>query len=156
MSHKVQYDKVYSFDLAGKVGFGTLTEKECFEILSDGRPSSHFLEVQLTKWFPELEHIKGCKDHDHVIKTGTKLVKIDAKNFTKSGGCKFMPSSMLGIGRTFNEKEFKRHANEINYAICDITRLPIVKVVFKKGDVLAEQYPKGQIGKKQRSVIFNE
>ena len=150
----IEYNKIYAFDLTNHMSFGNLTEEEIVEVLSDGRPMSHLVEVQLTKWFPELTHIRGCKDHDHVMQHNGQTVKLDAKNFTRSGGCKFMPSSMIGTGRKFNEALFKDSVKDKDYIICDITRLPKVYVKFKKGTELAADFPKGKITKSQRGLLF--
>lgn len=149
----IQYDKVYAFDLTNNMAFGDLTEEEIVEVLSDGRPMSHLIEVQLTKWFPELTHVRGCKDHDHIMERNGKTVKLDAKNFTRRG-CKFMPSSMIGTGRTFDKGLFNESVKDKDYIICDITQLPKVHVKFKKGTELAASFPKGKITKSQRGLLF--
>ena len=150
----IKYNKVYNFDLTSQGKFGTLSDSEFNEILKDGRVASHFLEAQLEKWFPSLKHVKGCKGYDHVDRENTDQ-KYDAKNFT-SHGCKFMPSSMLGTGRKFNEEKFIEKANSMDYIICDILEYPKVRVIFKKGGMLAEQFPDGKISKTKRGLLFNE
>lgn len=149
----IQYDKTYTFSLASNMAFGDLSEEEIVEVLSDGRPMSHLIEVQLTKWFPQLTHIRGCKDHDHVMEKDGQVIKLDAKNFTKRG-CKFMPSSMIATGRTFDKGLFNESVKHKDYIICDITRLPKVHVQFKKGTELAASFPKGKITKSQRGLLF--
>ena len=149
----IEYNKVYTFSLKNKMVFGDLTEEEAIKVLSDGRPMSHLIEVQLTKWFPQLTHVEGCKDHDHVMQQNGRKLKLDAKNFTKRG-CKFMPSSMIGTGRTFNEQQFNNSVKNKDYIIVDITRLPKVHVTFQKGTALAAAFPKGKITKSQRGLLF--
>jgi len=151
--HNIEFDRVYNFDLSGTFSFGSLSKRALAEILKDGRVASHLLEPQLAKWFPELRHVKGCKDHDHVNKVDENI-KYDAKNFTPAGGCKFMPSSMLGTGRKFNEERFLFKTEKMNYIICDIVDFPKVSVIFKKGSELASQYPKGTITKSKRGELF--
>ena len=150
-----EFNKVYYHDLSGTYTFGDLSEETLTEIFEDGRVASHLLERQLTKWYPFLTHVKGCKDHDHIDES---LCKYDAKNFTKSGGCKFLPSSMIGTGRKFNEKEFKEKTTNMRYIICDIVDFPKVRVLFKKGFELAQKYPNGKItkAKKSREALFGE
>ena len=111
------------------------------------------MEPQLVKWFPELRHVKGCKDHDHVNKVD-ESIKYDAKNFTPAGGCKFMPSAMIGTGRKFNEEQFLFKTENMNYIICDIVDFPKVSVIIKKGSELATQYPKGTISLTKRKELF--
>ena len=150
---KIKYDNTYEFDLTGTVSFGGLKEDEVYEICKDGRVASHLIEPQLVEWFPELTHIKGCKDHDHVHRRDGRL--FDAKNFTVAGGCKFMPSKMLGTCRTFDEKAFFEKAKNMTYIICDIVEFPKVRVIFKEGAELAKEYPRGTIPKSKRDILFS-
>ena len=149
----IKYDKVYEFDLTGTASFGDLEEEEVYEIYKDGRVASHLLEPQLVKWFPALNHVKGCKGHDHVHNRDGRL--FDAKNFTCSGGCRFMPSKMIGIGRTFDKEAFLEKAKDMTYIICDIVEFPKVRVIFKEGAGLARKYPKGSIPKSERDILFS-
>tara|TARA_R110002020_G_scaffold100972_2_gene238330 strand:- start:3258 stop:3731 length:474 start_codon:yes stop_codon:yes gene_type:complete len=151
--HKIEFDKIYNFDLTGTISFGTLPVSEVIAILKDGRPASHFLEPQLAAWFPELKHIKGCKGYDHVNRVDEDI-KFDAKNFTQAGGCKFMPSGMIGTGRNFDENKFLFKTEKMNYIICDIVDFPKVSVIFKRGQELASRYPKGTISKTKRGELF--
>ena len=146
----IENDKVYDFNL-GKLTFGELSPEVITEVMSDGRVSSHFLERHLPLWFPELEHVAGCRDHDH-INTRTGL-KYDQKSFTKNG-CRFMPSSMIGAGRKFDKHKFLQKAKHLTYIICDITELPNVKVVFKQGVDLANEYPRGEIPAREKDGFF--
>jgi|ETNvirnome_2_300_1030623.scaffolds.fasta_scaffold03114_3 hypothetical protein len=150
---KIKFNNVYKFNLTGTFGFGNLTTEALVEIFKDGRVASHLLEPQLVTWFPELKHIKGCKDHDHVNRDDENI-KYDAKNFTTASGCKFMPSGMIGTGRKFDEKQFLFKTENMNYIICDIVDFPKVNVVFKKGQDLSIQYPNGCITKTKRQELF--
>ncbi len=151
--HSIEFDRVYAFDLSGTCSFGTLPDSIIMEILKDGRAASHFLEPQLEAWFPELRHVKGCKGYDHV-KRVDENIKFDAKNFTQAGGCKFMPSGMIGTGRKFDEEVFLFKTEKMNYIICDIVDFPKVSVVFKRGQELANHYPNGIISKTKRGELF--
>lgn len=151
--NNIEFDKIFSFNLSGTYSFGSLSKSALIEILKDGRVTSHLLEPQLVEWFPELRHVKGCKDHDHVNKVD-ESIKYDAKNFTPAGGCKFMPSGMIGTGRKFNEEQFLLKTENMNYIICDIVDFPKVSVIFKKGSELAIQYPNGTITKSRRGELF--
>ena len=146
----IKNNKVYDFNL-GNLSFGELSSKVITEVMSDGRVSSHFLERHLPIWFPELEFVSGCRDHDHVnVKSG---LKYDQKSFTKNG-CRFMPSSMIGAGRKFNKDKFLEKADSLTYIICDVTSLPKVRVIFKEGNQLANQYPKGEIPFREKERFF--
>lgn len=144
--------KVYTFDLAGSIKFGTLTEEVLNESFKDGRLSSHLIEKQLEDWFFNLEHVEGCKDHDHIDRMVGK--KYDAKNFTKNG-CKFMPSSMIGTGRVFEQKLFEEKASSLHYIICDIVDFPKIRVISLSGADLVNKYKKGNIPLGERSVLFS-
>jgi len=149
VSSPVVFDKVFTFNLDGSISFGTLSEDVIHEMFKDGRLASHFLERQLEKWFPELTFV-NAKGYDHVDGKG---VKYDQKCFTK-GGLKFMPSTMIGAGRSLNEEVAQAHANEINYIACDIVDFPIVRVLFKSGADLVAKYPKCSIPFKDRADFF--
>ena len=149
--HKVKLNETFDFKVRNFT-FGDLSEQETIDCFKDGRVASHFLERQLTKWFPELIHIKGCKDHDHVDQNGTKY---DAKNFTPSGGLKFMSSNMLGTGRKFNPTVAHEKASHLIYICCDIVDFPQVRVLFRKGTELIVEYPKCAIPLSKRAVLFD-
>ena len=151
--NSIEFNKTYKFDLSGKYSFGDLTIDQMTEVFKDGRVASHLLEVQLVHWFPELKHVKGCQDHDHINRVDEDI-KYDAKNFTLASGCKFMPSGMIGTGRKFEKEQFFFKAENMNYIICDIIDFPKVSVIFKKGSELASQYPNGTISKSKREDLF--
>lgn len=142
-------DKTYTFEIPN-VSFGDLTRAEVHEVLKDGRFAAPFLERQLTKWFSELKHVKGDKDHDHI---NDRLEKFDAKNFTRNG-LKFMPSKMIGVGRKVDIQEVKKKASKLTYICCDIIDFPKVRVRFVDGSKLLEQYPSATISRKNREVLF--
>lgn len=147
---QIELDKTYDFTI-NNVAFGDLSKEDLIEIYKDGRVASHLLERQLTKWFPQLTHVPGCADHDHIDRGTGQLY--DAKNFTK-GGLNFKPSKMLGVGRTFNHDAMVEKASKLIYIACDIVDFPIVRVVFKNGSELARDYPNGSISKSKREVLF--
>ena len=151
--NKIIFDKAFTFNLGGTFSFGDLSTGSLIEIFKDGRVASHLLERQLVHWFPELKHIKGCKDHDHVNRNDEDIL-YDAKNFTTSGGCKFLPSSMIGTGRKFDEERFLYKTQKMNYIICDIVDFPKINVIFKRGSELADQYTNGKISKSKRKELF--
>jgi hypothetical protein len=146
---KVEFDKVFEFTL-DNVSFGTLPNEIIYDMFKDGRLASHFLERQLEQWFPELTFV-NAKGYDHLDEDG---VMFDQKCFTK-GGLKFMPSTMIGAGRSLDEEVAQAHANEINYICCDIVDFPSVRVVFKRGSDLVAEYPKCSIPFKNRNFLFD-
>ena len=149
--NKIILNKVYEFEIEN-FEFGNLSREECIECFRDGRVNSHFAERQLTKWFPTLTHIKGCKDHDHVDTDG---VKYDAKSFTKNG-LDFKPSKQKGSGRKFDQSVAHEKAKVMIYICCDITEFPKMKVKFAKGSELIKSYPKCKIPKGKRQDFFKQ
>lgn len=133
-------------------GFGNLPEQAIIDILKDGRVFSHFIE----KWLAEnytLNHVKGCKPYDHTD-SNDENIKYDQKTFT-AGGCKFMPSNMIGTGRAFNKEEFEKKAKELIYIIVSNVSFPEIKIKFVKGVDLIVTYPKGSIPSKDFVKFFN-
>lgn len=147
----IEINKTYHFDLTGTISFGGLPEELLYEAYKDGRYSSHLLEAQLPVWFPQLTHVKGCADHDHIDTDG---VKYDAKNFTRSGGLRFMPSNQIGAGRKFNKELAHEKAKKLVYICCDIVDFPKVRVRFAQGSELVKDYPKCAIPKSKRETFF--
>ena len=64
--HKVKLNKTFDFEIHN-VAFGDLTKEEAIDICKDGRLASHFLERQLTKWFPELTHVTCLAQVENLI-----------------------------------------------------------------------------------------
>jgi hypothetical protein len=143
-----EYNKTYEYTVSA--AFGDLTQDEVNTLFQDGRVASKFLELHLTKWFPELEFV-DAKGYDHVNKLDKR--KLDAKCFTK-GGLGYAPSNMLGAGRKINEDVAHEHANEIDYIATDIVNFPTVLVRFVKGSDLVAKYPKCKVPFNDRSNFF--
>lgn len=133
------------------ISFGDLNQEELAEMFTDGRLASHFLERQLTKWYPELTFVDK-KGYDHVDEQGNKY---DQKCFTK-GGLGFAPSHMGGKGRVFVQEEAHEHAKDITYICCDIVAFPTVRVKFARGEDLIKQFPKCKISFAKREEFFSE
>lgn len=145
----IECNKTYKF-LISEISFGEISKEELCEIFKDGRYSSALMEIQFTRWFPELIRQPGNKSYDHFDNLGNKY---DAKAFTKNG-CKFMPSSQIGSGRKFNIKEAENKVLENNYIIYDVNNFPYIEVVFKQGIDLAIEYPKFYIPFNKRKDFF--
>lgn len=150
MQHEL--NKTYHFNIPTEnLRFGDLSGEECVELFRDGRVAAPFFERQIPKWFPALTFVDK-KGYDHVDLDGRCY---DAKGFT-NGGCKFMPSRMLGVGRTFDQEEAQGHAEELIYIIHEIIDFPKVRVIFKRGSDLVKDFPKCSIPKGKREVLFAE
>ena len=122
--------------------FGNLSNEECIEILQDGRAFSHFIEKWLAKNYP-LKHIPGCKSYDF-IDVNDPTILYDEKTFTKNK-CSFIPSNMIGTGRTFNKLVFEEKCKSLIFCIVSNVNFPEIKIKFVDGDVLLKQYPNGVI-----------
>jgi hypothetical protein len=141
---------VYNFDLSEKVQVGDIPKNELYELFTDGRVSSKFLERQISIWFPDLEFVDE-DGYDHISKSSG--IKWDVKGFTK-GGATYAPSNMIGKGRKILIEEMHLHANTIGYIFTDIVDFPKIKVVFKDGKDLVTSYPDGRIKFSDRDIFF--
>jgi len=130
--------------------FGNIPESVICETYKDGRAFSHFIEPWLAVNYP-LTHITGCKKYDHVDKDN---IQYEQKTFTK-GGCKFMPSNMLGEGRKFDKELFQEKAKKLIYIIVSNIHFPEIKVKFVRGIDLIVTYPNGMIPLKDFVKFFN-
>ena len=147
---KIILDKTLKYTLKN-YSFDNLSQSICETIFKDGRIFSHFIEKWLDNTFEELTWVGGCKSYDFIDNEGNKY---DEKTFTK-GGCKYMPSKMIGAGRKFNKEDFLEKANNLIYIIVDNTNFPEIKIKFKKGSDLIKKYPRGNISKNKRTEFFN-
>jgi len=133
------------------ISFGDLSSEELAVMFTDGRLASHFLERQLTKWYPFLTFVDK-RGYDHIDERENKY---DQKCFTK-GGLTFSPSNMAGKGRVFVQEEAHEHAKGITYICCDVVDFPTVRVKFAKGEELIQEFPKCKIAYSKREEFFNE
>lgn len=132
------------------ISFGDLSSDELDAMFTDGRLASHFLERQLTKWYPFLSFVDK-RGYDHLDNEGNKY---DQKCFTK-GGLGFAPSHMGGKGRVFVQEEAHAHAKDITYICCDVVDFPTVRVKFAKGEELIKEFPKCKIAFSKREEFFS-
>jgi hypothetical protein len=132
--------------------FGNIPKDIMIDTYKDGRAFSHFIEPWLAINYP-LIHITGCKQYDH-ININNHSIKYDQKTFTKRG-CKFMPSNMIGEGRTFNKEKFEEKAKELIYIIISNVNFPEIKIKFIRGIDLIVDYPNGIIPLKDFNKFFN-
>jgi hypothetical protein len=147
----IQYNTTFTHTIEN-FGFGNLSNTIIIDTFKDGRAFSHFIEPWLAVNYP-LTHIKGCKKHDHVD-INDENIKYDQKTFTKRG-CKFMPSNMIGEGRTFNKEIFEEKAKNLIYIIVSNIEFPEIKIKFIKGTDLIIDYPNGIIPLKDFNKFFD-
>jgi hypothetical protein len=134
------------------LSFGNLSQSAIIDIYKDGRPFSHLIEPWLAINYP-LIHVMGCKKYDHTD-IDDENVKYDQKTFTK-GGCKFMPSNMIGEGRKFDKEIFEEKAKKLIYIIVGNINFPEIKIKFVRGIDLIVDYPDGKIPSKDFDKFFN-
>lgn len=149
--NNIEFNRTFEFDLSDKIRFDDIPNDILYNIFRDGRNASFMLEQWLTTHFEGLTRIVGNRDHDHVDTEGNKY---DAKNFTKCG-LKFMPSSHIGAGRTFNRESAHAHARNLIYICCDIVDFPSLRIRFVKGEELIMSYPNCSIKFRDRESFFN-
>ncbi len=148
----IKYNTTFTHIL-DNISFDNVPQSGIIDILKDGRPFSHFIEPWLAIHYP-LTHIKGCKKYDHTD-INDENIKYDQKTFTKAGGCKFMPSNMIGEGRKFNKEIFEEKAKDLIYIIVSNVDFPEIKIKFVKGIDLIVDYPTGIIPSKDFVKFFN-
>ena len=147
----VQLNKTFTHSIINYT-FGNLPEVICKEILKDGRAFSYFIEKWIEHNYP-LIHICGCKEYDFTDENFPEIL-YDEKTFTK-GGCRYMPSSMIGTGRSFNKEAFEEKSKKLIFCIVSNVNFPEIKIKFIKGINLLELYPKGIIPLKDHIKLFN-
>ena len=148
---RIIYNKTFRHTLSN-LSWDKLPANIINEIMKDGRAFSFFIEPWLSQTYPMI-HIKGCKAYDF-IDSETECIKFDAKTFTKNG-CKYVPSSMLGTGRKFNEEKFLEKANNLVYIIVSNINFPHINVKFVEGKELIKKYPKGEIPFGDHDTFFS-
>jgi hypothetical protein len=132
--------------------FGGLPQETIVGLFKDGRIFSHFIEKWLEAHYP-LVHISGCKDHDFVD-AGNTSIHYDQKTFTK-GGCKYYESSMIGVGRKFDQEKFQEKAKNMIYIIVSNLEFPRIWIKIMRGSDLMLKYPKGSIPLKDFVQFFD-
>ena len=147
----VELNKTFSHDI-NNVSFGSLLHEDVVAIYKDGRVFSHFIE----KWLEQnyaLKHVKGCGPYDFVDESYPDTL-YDEKTFTK-GGCKFMPSSMIGTGRTFDKEIFIEKTSKLIFCIVSNINFQRIRVKFVRGTDLLVLYPTGKIPSKDHCKFFD-
>ena len=148
----VTFDTTYTHVIEN-FGFGGIPITEVIEIYKDGRPFSHFVEAWLAHNYPLTRNQNKCGKYDFTDRNNENI-KYDEKTFTK-GGCKFMPSNMIGEGRTFNKEIFEKKAKKLIYIIVSNIHFPVIKIKFVRGIHLMIRYPTGIIPLKDFHKFFD-
>lgn len=152
LESSIKLRKVYRHSFSGKVKFGCLAEDVVYEAFRDGRAASPFLERMLPIWHPELRYVKGGVEHDFVH-VNNENIRYEAKSFTQNG-MSFAPSHMTGKDRKIDPERFRKCAENMIYICCDVSKFPIVYVVFLDGKELYQRFPKGKLPFRHRQFLF--
>lgn len=149
-ANKIKYNEVYEFTF--NIAIDGWTDDEIKSLLQDGRVNSHLLEKQIPKWF-ELD-FENQAGYDHIDKFGNKY---EQKGFKQS--CNLQPSKCVGKGREYSLEAQAEHRtfvknNKLKYILTDVSAYPTVKLVFKEGLELLNEFPDAVIKKKSKSKIF--
>lgn len=147
----MEFNKTYDIIITN-YSFHTLPSEVLIEIYKDGRVFSHFIERQLAQDFG-LKHVGGCQYYD-IADTTDPDIKYEQKTFT-ANGCKFMPSNMIGVGRTFDQTIFAEKAAKLIYIIVSNVAFPNIKIKFVSGTDMLALYPTGIIPKGNHDEFFN-
>ena len=148
----IHFNETQTFHLSN-TSFDNLPYETVNQIFKDGRVFSHFIEKWLEQEYNDLKHVSGCKKYDFVDINNPEI-KYDQKTFTKLG-CKFMPSNMIGQGRTFNQEEFEEKTKKLMFIIVSNINFPEIKVKFMKGEDILKMYPNGKILSSKHNKFFN-
>ena len=133
--------------------FGTLPRDVLIKHFKDGRAAAPLLELLISQE-DGLTHVGGCRDHD-MTDPADSAIEYDEKTFTKNG-CKFMPSSMIGTGRSFDQAAFLEKAKKLIYVVASVVNFPEIKIRYVKGDELAQTYPNGIIPFSKHDEFFSD
>ena len=149
VQHSFCIDTIYNFHVKD-FSFGGISREKLIEMFRDGRTCSWFCEQQLTEWFPDLVYVNKT-GHDFIIRDTSQ--KVECKSFTKHG-TKFAPPVMVGSGRSVDIEKVKVMAQELIYVFCDITKFPVINVVFKQGTQMINDFSNAQIPFNKRFLLF--
>ena len=148
---KMELNKTYPITISN-YSFHTLPREVLDRLFKDGRHISPFMEHIVAQEFG-LIHIPGCKGHDMVDPENPEI-KYEQKMFT-SNGCKFMPSSMIGTKRIFDQAIFAEKAAKLIYVIVSNVAFPDVKIRFVTGTDMLALYANGIIPPADHDRFFN-
>ena len=132
--------------------FGNVPMSTLDELFKDGRVISRFIEAEVAERFEGLRLAESTNANGYDI-VGRGGKKLEVKTFTK-GGCKFVPSYMVGSGRKIDAEKARKETVAKYLCLADVTEFPYVSVVFKRFDDVWEQYPKGSISPNKREELF--
>ena len=153
------YSKLDIFDLdtpypllITNYSFGRIPQEALDELFKDGRVVSRFVEAEVAERFSglRLAESSNANGYDLVGRGGKKL---EVKTFTK-GGCKFVPSYMVGSGRKLDAEKAKKETVAKYLCLADVTDFPFITIVFKRFDNIWRDYPNGSIPPSQRAKLF--
>jgi hypothetical protein len=148
---KMELNKTYPMTMSN-YSFHTLPREVLDKLFKDGRHISPFMEYLVAQEFG-LTHIPGCKGYDMVDPRNPEI-KYEQKMFT-ANGCKFMPSSMIGTKRTFDQTIFAEKAAKLIYVIVSNIAFPDVKIRFVTGIDMLARYPNGIIPYADHDMFFS-
>jgi hypothetical protein len=105
--------------------FGSLPISKIVDFFKDGR-TSEILQTYITKHFKNLRETDSCSSFDILdVKTAKKY---EVKTLAKRPSVSLYPSSMSGVGRTYNEKNHKKWIKAIDGVIViDNRNFPLVR-----------------------------
>lgn len=65
-----------------------------------------------------------------------------------------MPSNQIGAGRSLDKNIALEKANKLIYICVDITKLPDIQIIFKKGGEMAQKYESFKVPFKKLDELF--
>lgn len=126
-----------------RMSFGPLHKKQLIKLYSDGRIGGRMVEPIVAEIFLDYRCDIGGNNKYDIIRESTDG-KNEVKTYTKSSGCKLIPSSQIGTGRKYNREAFIKRANSIEkYFIVDIRDFPNIAIIAHDSKDIIKRYPDG-------------
>lgn len=127
----------------GNLGFGPLKESDLESLFSDGRICGRMVEPLLPTIFNDLVCVIGGNSKFDLTRISNGK-KQEVKTYTKSSGCKLIPSSQIGKGRKYSKSEFHKRAQQMeSYIIVDIREFPNINIISHSSNHILLNYSTG-------------
>lgn len=150
METGVRYDAILKDIVVGPIKYDIL-----IKLFSDGRVGGRLVEPLISELFDDFQCSVGGNKYD--IKRISNGKEQEVKSFTKSSGCKLIPSRQIGTQRSYDQSVYHKYINEKeSFIIVDIRNLPKVSIISIPSSDILNNYPGTQ--KTQPKVddsIFN-
>ena len=123
----LKLEVVYRLDLTNKIKFGPIKKQTLYERFTDGRISGLLSEDLANALYNNVTKSPSEKSTFDIMDDEGR--KYECRTLTDSGAS-LLPSSQVGVGRSYNETEHIRKIEALHaYIFTDIRNSPIFKIV---------------------------